>query len=64
MFRISGTRAEMRRNHYKQLLGGVASALSWGVAERAARRVKPQRGRQQLKLALEAWKYEGGALSQ
>ena len=54
----------MRRNLYKQLLGGVASALSWGVAERAARRVKPQRGRQQLKLALEAWKYGGGALSQ
>jgi hypothetical protein len=62
MFRISGTRAEMRRNLYKQLLGGVGSALSWALAERAARRVKSQRGRQQLKLALEAWEYEGGAL--
>ena len=54
---------EMRRNLYKQLLGGVASALAGGVAERTARSVRRQRGRQQLKQALEAWEYEGGALS-
>jgi len=64
MFRMSGTHAEMRRNLYKQLRGGVASALAWGVAERTARSVmRRQRARQQWKQELEAWEYEGGALS-
>jgi hypothetical protein len=54
----------MRRNLYKQLRGGVASALAWGVAERTARSVmRRQRARQQWKQELEAWEYEGGALS-
>lgn len=52
----------MRRNLYRGLLGGIDSALAWGLAEKTAREAKHLRTRQ-LKQAIEAWEDEGGALS-
>lgn len=52
----------MRHGLYRGLLGGIDSALAWGLAEKTAREAKRLRARQ-LKQAIEAWEDEGGAVS-
>jgi hypothetical protein len=52
----------MRRDLYRGLLGGIDSALAWGLAEKTAREARHLHTRQ-LKHAIEAWEDEGGALS-
>lgn len=54
---------EMRTDYCKRLVGGFASPLARGFAARIARTAKRQRGSEQLRRALEAWEYEGGALA-
>lgn len=53
----------MRRDLYRGLLGGVDSALAWGLAERTVRSVKRLRHAPYWRQAIETWEDEGGALS-
>ena len=50
----------MRRDLYRGLLGGVASAVAWGLAKQIDQAERHSRSRQRAH-AMQVWEGEGGS---